>query len=80
MKIKGLTPKQIEKIKILDPACGSGTFLVKAYNYLLQYHLDYYLKNTAKYKNEIYQINKNKWILSTNIRRRILLNNIFGLD
>ena len=80
VKIKGLTPKQIEKIKILDPACGSGTFLVKAYNYLLQYHLDYYLKNTAKYKNEIYQINKNKWILSTNIRRRILLNNIFGLD
>ncbi|MEK6598865.1 MAG: N-6 DNA methylase, partial [Deltaproteobacteria bacterium] len=26
--IEGKTPKQIEKIKILDPACGSGSFLL----------------------------------------------------
>ena len=28
--IEGKTPKQIEKIRILDPACGSGSFLIGA--------------------------------------------------
>ena len=40
--IEGKTPKQIEKIKILDPACGSGSFLLGAYQYLIDYHLHYY--------------------------------------
>ena len=29
--IKGKTPEEIQKIKILDPACGSGSFLIRAY-------------------------------------------------
>ncbi|MBI5195313.1 MAG: N-6 DNA methylase, partial [Nitrospirae bacterium] len=33
--IEGKTPRQIEKIKILDPACGSGSFLLGAYQYLI---------------------------------------------
>lgn len=40
--IDGKSPKEIEKIKIVDPACGSGSFLVGAYQYLLDFHLDYY--------------------------------------
>lgn len=40
--IEGKTPRQIEKIKILDPACGSGSFLLGAYQYLIDYHLKYY--------------------------------------
>lgn len=40
--IDGKTPKDIEKIKIVDPACGSGSFLIGAYHYLLDFHLDYY--------------------------------------
>jgi len=78
--IENKTPKQIEKIKILDPACGSGTFLVRAYSYLLQHHLDYYLKNPKKFKKEIYQVKENQWFLATEIRKKILLNNIFGVD
>jgi predicted type IV restriction endonuclease len=55
------TPKQIEKLKILDPACGSGSFLLGAYTYLLNYHLDWYVKNEPlnwlKKKNPpIYQV------------------------
>ncbi len=38
----GLTPKDISKIKIVDPACGSGSFLLGAYQYLLDYHKQYY--------------------------------------
>ena len=79
-KIDGKTPQEIEKIRILDPACGSGTFLLRAYSYLLDYHLDYYRKNPKKYKKEIYEFKENQWFLTTEIRKKILLNNIFGVD
>lgn len=78
--IKGKTPKQIENFKILDSACGSGTFLVRAYTYILNYVLEYYKQNPTKYKNEIYQDKKRNWRLTTDIRKKVLLNNIYGVD
>lgn len=78
--IEGKTPKQIENIKVLDSACGSGTFLVRAYTYILNYILEYYKQNPAKYKKEIYQDKKGNWRLTTDIRKNILLNNIYGVD
>lgn len=78
--IKGKTPKEIEKLRVLDPACGSGTFLVRAYTYLLEYHLNYYLTDKEKYKKRLYQIKENVWNLTTEVRKKILTNNIFGVD
>ena len=46
--VEGKNPKQIERLKILDPACGSGSFLLGAYTYLLNYHLDWYMKNDSQ--------------------------------
>lgn len=43
--IEGKTPDEIIKLKIVDPACGSGSFLIGAYQYLLDYHLNYYSVN-----------------------------------
>jgi tRNA1(Val) A37 N6-methylase TrmN6 len=40
--VEGKSPDEIAKIKILDPACGSGSFLIAAYQYLLDYHKKYY--------------------------------------
>jgi adenine-specific DNA-methyltransferase len=74
------TPKQIEKIKILDPACGSGSFLIGAYKYLLDYHRDYYEKERSKYKKVIYQGKVGQWFLTIEEKKRILLNNIYGVD
>ncbi len=82
-KIKGLTPKQIEKIKILDPACGSGSFLIGAYQYLLDYHLNYYLKSeNFEHAKKLKLIRKTKdgFILSIPQKQKILTNNIFGVD
>jgi len=39
---EGKTPQEIETLKIVDPACGSGSFLIGAYEYLLNYHQQYY--------------------------------------
>jgi type I restriction-modification system DNA methylase subunit len=74
------TPKQIEKIKILDPACGSGSFLIGAYQYLLDYHRDYYVKESAKHRKQVYQGKGGLWFLTIDEKKRILLNNIYGVD
>ena len=75
------TPKQIENLKILDPACGSGSFLLGAYTYLLNYIRDWYAANDpAKYTKQIYQGRGGQWFLTIAEKKRILLNNIFGLD
>ncbi|HPS87695.1 MAG TPA: TaqI-like C-terminal specificity domain-containing protein [Spirochaetota bacterium] len=80
-----LTPEEIASLKILDPACGSGSFLIGAYDYLIRYHLEYYLKNnTRRDKSQsagiIYEVGEGKYKLSTKTKSEILVNNIFGVD
>jgi type I restriction-modification system DNA methylase subunit len=84
------TPRQMSSLRILDPACGSGSFLLGAYQYLLDYHRDWYVAHYAKKGNvaqgfspapkEIYQGYGGQWYLTTREKKRILLNNIFGVD
>ncbi len=83
--IEGLTPEEIKNIKIVDPACGSGSFLIGAYNYLLRYNLEFHLKNETKKKSAlkqgiIYQVGNEIFKLSTAEKSKILVNNIFGVD
>jgi len=79
-------------LRILDPACGSGSFLLGAYRYLLDWHLRWYTDNDpqewAKKKNPpIYQSTiENRqsaiatWRLTVAERKRILLNHLYGVD
>lgn len=78
--INGLTPNKISDIKIIDPACGSGSFLLEAYQQLLDYHLNYYTNQEKPPKNVIYQGKDKEWRLTIQEKKRILLNNIFGVD
>ena len=83
--LEGKTPKTAEKLRILDPACGSGSFLIGAYQYLLDWHRDKYVdedpEKYAKGKDpKLYQKIRNEWRLTTAERKRILLNNIYGVD
>jgi hypothetical protein len=82
---KPLNPKEAAKLRILDPACGSGSFLIGAYQYLLDWHRDWYLQNDpAKYtsgKNAaLFKGPGGDWRITTSERKRILLNNIYGVD
>jgi len=72
------------KLRILDPACGSGSFLIGAYQYLLDWHLQFYLANDpeqwAKGKKPALVQTSQGWKLTIAERKRILLNNIYGVD
>ena len=45
--LKDKTPADLflEPIRIVDPACGSGSFLLGAYQYLLDWTLNWYMSN-----------------------------------
>jgi len=78
--IDGKSPKEIEKIKIVDPACGSGSFLVGAFEYLLTHHVNWYHEKgyaTKKGKDNPFTP---QGTLTTHEKKRILINNIFGVD
>ena len=48
--VKNKTPKQVSELRILDPACGSGSFLLGAFQYLLNWHLNYYINEYKETK------------------------------
>lgn len=77
--IEGKTPKQISDLKICDPACGSGSFLIGAYQYLLDFHKNYYTENGTKVGKKDSPVNP-QGNLTVTEKKRILLNNIYGVD
>lgn len=84
----GRTPKQAAELRILDPACGSGSFLIGAYQLLLDWHRDWYVNHDPEKharprrggQPELYQAHGGEWRLTTAERKRILLDSIFGVD
>lgn len=45
--VENKTPKEVSNLKIADPACGSGSFLIGAYQFLLNWHKDFYTQHGA---------------------------------
>jgi len=78
---KGKPPNEMEKLRILDPACGSGSFLIVAYDCLLKEHLEWYMDNSPrKWRKEVFRDQKDEWRLTLREKKRVLLNNIYGVD
>lgn len=78
--IEGKTPPEISQVKIVDPACGSGSFLIGALQYLFDYHKNYYSNNGKLSKGKKDNPLTPEGQLTTAEKRRILINNIFGVD
>jgi len=57
---------EIMNMRILDPACGSGSFLIRAYDALLSYHAN--VRNKSVVELDQYE------------RLPVLTNNVFGVD
>jgi hypothetical protein len=74
---------EASKLKIVDPACGSGSFVLGAYDYLLKWHLDYYHQHPKEAKQaKALTPSPSGGLggLTTAIKKQILTNNIFGVD
>ena len=74
--IRTHTPEEIKNVKILDPSCGSGSFLIRAYKELETYW-------ESKYRTEHGIQETLKFDEAENFYSRkveILKNNIFGVD
>ena len=116
--VKDKTPRDVAKLRILDPACGSGSFLIGAYHFLLTWHRDWYIEHLVpvfkekasvtdpavlallpepapRSKKKMTQVDlpiykagtsgdatrtRSDWRLTTAEKKRILLNNIYGVD
>jgi len=107
--LKEKTLPEAAALRVLDPACGSGSFLIVAYQHLLDWHKEWYIQNLvplmeggrmqeikrllpapAPTKGKkgrsrepelpIYLGKGEEWKLTTAERKRILLNNIYGVD
>lgn len=62
------TEKDIEKIKVIDISCGSGSFLIGAFDILYEAYKNMRNKETLTIPEEL------------TIRKKILLHNLFGVD
>ena len=63
----------VQKIRVLDPACGSGSFLIKAFDLLN----DHYKEHDENYRQTQLDLESG---IPFKTKSRILQNNIFGAD
>ena len=80
-RLEGLDAEQIPQLKIVDPACGSGSFLIKTFDILR----DTYRKMDAQLEAST-TIRGPETVLTahlnrlTEIEKRIIRDNLFGVD
>jgi type I restriction-modification system DNA methylase subunit len=80
--IKGKSPQELDEFTVADICCGSGTFLLSAYELLLDHHLSWYqANNPAEHVGyRIYEATADQWRLTFEEKRRILLTHLRGVD
>ena len=87
-QVKSKSPAQLAggkrepPFRVLDMACGSGSFLLGAYQCLLNHCLDWYLGNKPEsHKKAVYKDPRSgQWRLTIEEKKRILTAHIFGVD
>ncbi|OGY41075.1 MAG: hypothetical protein A2Y82_01560 [Candidatus Buchananbacteria bacterium RBG_13_36_9] len=62
---KAKTVEDIEKIRVLDPACGSGSFLIRAFDEFLSAYM---------------RVHKEGGLFAFELKKKILQKNLFGVD
>jgi len=89
--VEGKSPRQLRgargrpPLRILDMACGSGSFLLGAYQYLLDYYRNWYeadgpVEHARGKQPALYQGPRGDWRLTSAEKKRILLDHIYGVD
>jgi SAM-dependent methyltransferase len=87
-KIVGKSPAQLAggkgkpPFRVLDMACGSGSFLLGAYQCFLDYCLKWYIEHKPEsFKRAVYRDPRGgEWRLTIEEKSRILTTHLFGVD
>lgn len=83
-KIQSLTTlNDLKNYKLLDMACGSGTFLIEAYRVIVHRYeqiITQMLLNGENIPKEYYFMEKDIVHLTMSYKKEVVINNIFGVD
>lgn len=74
---EGKTPEEIKRLRIADIACGSGVFLEEAYQFLIEYCVEWYLHHEPGY---LLELSNGKRKLPLTDKKDILTKCIYGVD
>lgn len=76
-----LTAQERSSLWILDPACGSGSFLLHAFQYLIDWYRKMYShEGIEKHQTRLYTDSNGQVQLTTAEKKEILLAHIYGVD
>ncbi len=80
--LEGRTPEASLKLKILDPACGSGSFLIRAFERVCEHWQEWLTRNPQKRRRAWCWTDPatNDVHLTSALKRRILTSTIHGVD
>ncbi len=91
-KIAGKTPTELLDVKILDPACGSGSFLVAAFQFLIDHCVRAVIADPAlatipatpkarkKRKEIAFKDGKGRWHVAPDFKAALLADCLHGVD
>lgn len=78
--IAGKSAQQIAKLKIADICCGSGTFLISVYDFLLKALISKLQEEKITDPNLLYEQGDHTLALTLKAKRTVLEQNIYGVD
>ncbi|MCC6192201.1 MAG: N-6 DNA methylase, partial [Anaerolineales bacterium] len=79
-QVAGKGPRELRGFRVLDPACGSGSFLLGAYQFLLDHYLAWYTAHDPERQRAAVWQSSEGWRLATAEKKRILTEHLFGVD
>ncbi len=78
---KRVGPRVRPSIRIVDPACGSGSFLIDVYQRLVDWYLEQYVaQGPDRFPGRLVEFATGMWRLSIAEKKRIVLDHVFGVD
>jgi len=78
--VKGKNYSELKKLRIIDTACGSGSFLIAAFDKIIMAAADWFNRNPDKAKAAGCIPVGDGWRLSLAQKRELLVSCIYGID
>jgi len=80
--LEGKKPEETLKLRFLDPACGSGSFLLRVFERVCEHWQQWLVDHPGKRKKDWcwLDVKTNTLHLTARIKRRILRETIYGVD